>query len=74
MGLKIRPLECGWLTVDFGSIVSGQSGRIRVPVPAIANEHPKGLVLFDHGMHQSLTRSSDRRGAAPVPLPAPLST
>jgi glyoxylase-like metal-dependent hydrolase (beta-lactamase superfamily II) len=62
MGLTIRPLECGWLTTAFGAIVAGQSGQVRVPVPAFLIEHPKGLVLFDLGMHPSLTDSTDRIG------------
>jgi glyoxylase-like metal-dependent hydrolase (beta-lactamase superfamily II) len=62
MGLTIHPLECGWLTTDFGTIVTGQSGQVRVPVPAFLIEHPQGLVLFDLGMHRTLTNSTDRLG------------
>jgi glyoxylase-like metal-dependent hydrolase (beta-lactamase superfamily II) len=61
--VKIHPLECGWLTIDFGAIVSGQSGKIRVPVGAYLLEHARGLVLFDMGMHPSLVDSSERIGA-----------
>jgi N-acyl homoserine lactone hydrolase len=62
VGVKIHPLECGWLTIDFGEIVSGQSGKIRVPVGAYLLEHPRGPVLFDLGMHPSLIESSERIG------------
>ena len=62
MGLTIRPFECGWLNVDYSLIVPGHSGQVRVPVPAFLIEHPKGLVLFDLGLHSSLVHSSERIG------------
>lgn len=63
VGVRIHPLECGWLTIDFGALVSGQSGKIRVPVGAYLMEHPRGLVLFDMGLHSSLIDSSQRIGS-----------
>jgi glyoxylase-like metal-dependent hydrolase (beta-lactamase superfamily II) len=63
VGLTIRPLECGWLTTDFGAIVAGQPGKVRVPVPSYLIEHPKGVVLFDLGMHPSFVQSTARLGS-----------
>jgi glyoxylase-like metal-dependent hydrolase (beta-lactamase superfamily II) len=60
--VRIHPLECGWLTIDFGALVSGQSGKIRIPVGAYLLEHARGLVLFDLGLHRSLVDSTERIG------------
>ena len=60
MTLPVRPLSCGWLTADMGSMVEGQSGEYRMPVPAFLIEHPRGLVLFDTGLHPELAASMAR--------------
>jgi glyoxylase-like metal-dependent hydrolase (beta-lactamase superfamily II) len=62
MTVTIQALECGSITIDFGGLVKGQTGRIRVPVPAYLIEHPRGTVLFDLGLHPSLGQSPDRLG------------
>jgi len=62
MTTRVRPLECGWLTSDLGSMLSGYSGQFRTPVPAFLVEHAQGLVLFDTGLHPDLAKSSDRLG------------
>ena len=56
----IRPLECGWLSCDLGVLLAGEAGATRIPVPAFLIEHPRGLVLFDTGMHPDLVHGSDR--------------
>jgi N-acyl homoserine lactone hydrolase len=56
----VRPLECGWLSCDFGVMIAGRSGAFRFPVPAFVVEHPRGLVLFDTGLHPALTTSRER--------------
>jgi N-acyl homoserine lactone hydrolase len=58
--LPIRPLLCGWLTGDAGGTIAGRSGEERVPVPAFLIEHPRGLVLFDTGLHPELASSTAR--------------
>jgi len=51
MSLKVSALTCGWLEGDFGRLMEGGEGRIRLPIPAFLIEHPKGTALFDAGMH-----------------------
>lgn len=50
-GVRVFAFTCGWLTGDLGGFVAGESGRIKVPVPAFLIEHPRGRVLFDSGLH-----------------------
>jgi N-acyl homoserine lactone hydrolase len=69
--LPVRPLLCGWLTGDMGSMVEGHSGAYRMPVPAFLIEHPRGLVLFDTGLHPELASSTARlRGLDKLFAPA----
>jgi glyoxylase-like metal-dependent hydrolase (beta-lactamase superfamily II) len=56
----IRPLECGWLSCDLGTLIAGRTGLTRIPVPAFLVEHPQGLVLFDTGLHPDLADATDR--------------
>jgi len=56
----VRPLECGWLTCDLGALLAGRNGATRIPVPAFLVEHPRGLVLFDTGLHPELAQSTER--------------
>src|SRR5215471_11974908 len=49
--MRLLALTCGWLTGPLANFLAGEHGRIRVPVPSFAIDHPKGLVLFDTGMH-----------------------
>jgi glyoxylase-like metal-dependent hydrolase (beta-lactamase superfamily II) len=51
MNFKVYALTCGWLEGDFGRLMEGGEGRIRLPIPAYLIEHPKGTALFDAGMH-----------------------
>jgi glyoxylase-like metal-dependent hydrolase (beta-lactamase superfamily II) len=44
-------MTCGWLGGPLGNFIEGETGEIRVPVPAFLIEHPQGLALFDTGMH-----------------------
>jgi glyoxylase-like metal-dependent hydrolase (beta-lactamase superfamily II) len=67
MGVRVRPLECGWLTSDFAGMVSGQTGKLRMPVAAFLVEHPHGRLVFDTGMHPDLIAGSERlRSIAPM--------
>ncbi len=59
-GIRVRPLECGWLEADGGTMLTGQDGRMRMPVGAFLVEHPAGVVVFDTGMHPELMTSKDR--------------
>ena len=60
VSVRVRPLECGWLQTDAGGMISGQSGAMRVPVPAFAVEHPRGTLVFDTGMHPELLQHTGR--------------
>jgi N-acyl homoserine lactone hydrolase len=51
MGIKLYAMTCGHLTGDLGRLMEGGAGRITLPIPAYLIEHPKGMALFDSGMH-----------------------
>jgi glyoxylase-like metal-dependent hydrolase (beta-lactamase superfamily II) len=58
-------MTCGWLTGPLGGFLAGATGRLRVPVPSFLIEHPRGLVLFDSGLHPDAGREpAARLGAA----------
>lgn len=52
--MRVHALTCGWLTGPAGLFLDGASGGLRVPVPSILIEHPRGTVLFDTGLHPTL--------------------
>jgi N-acyl homoserine lactone hydrolase len=62
MGIRLVPLECGWLGSELAGLMEGASGRVRLPVPSWLVQHPKGTVVFDTGMHVELQTDSDRIG------------
>jgi hypothetical protein len=49
--MKLSAFTCGWLTGDLAGFLAGETGRLRVPIPCFLIEHPRGLVLFDSGLH-----------------------
>ena len=62
MPVRVRPLECGWLTSDMGTMLSGRIGEFRMPVAAFLVEHERGTLVFDTGMHPDLVHDSGRLG------------
>jgi len=50
--MRLYAMTCGWLGGPLGNFLAGVKGRIRVPVPSFLIDHPKGLVLFDTGLHR----------------------
>lgn len=50
-GMALYALGCGWLSCDLSAMLAGAEGRITFPVPAYLIDHPRGLVLFDTGLH-----------------------
>jgi len=62
MTVKIEPMICGYLESDASALMENESGRLRIPVPCFLIEHPKGMVIFDTGLHRELQTSSDRLG------------
>ena len=63
MGVRLFAFTCGWLSSDLEILLRGESGRIRIPVPAYLIEHPDGLALFDSGLHiETQTDAAGRLG------------
>jgi N-acyl homoserine lactone hydrolase len=62
MPVRVRPLECGWLTSDMGTMLSGRIGDFRMPVGAFLVEHERGRLVFDTGMHPDLVDDAGRLG------------
>jgi glyoxylase-like metal-dependent hydrolase (beta-lactamase superfamily II) len=58
--MRIFALTCGWVTGDAGGFLAGATGRLRVPVPCFLVEHPRGLVLFDSGLHPGVATDPAR--------------
>jgi glyoxylase-like metal-dependent hydrolase (beta-lactamase superfamily II) len=59
--MRVHALTCGWLTGQMEGFIAGESGRLRVPVPAFLIDHPKGKVLFDAGLHPDVARDPAAR-------------
>ena len=57
--MRLIPLEVGRLDADLEELI-GTPGRRLLPVPSWLIEHPKGVVLFDTGLHQELRTSRAR--------------
>lgn len=51
MGVKLYAMTCGHITGKLAYLMEGGEGEARLPIPAYLIEHPKGLALFDTGMH-----------------------
>lgn len=66
MGLSVYALTCGWLEGELGHLMTGGEGRIRLPIPAYLIEHPKGMALFDTGMHPDCQHDPATRVGARV--------
>jgi glyoxylase-like metal-dependent hydrolase (beta-lactamase superfamily II) len=56
MGVKAYAMTCGHITGKLGYLMEGGEGEARLPIPAYLIEHPKGLALFDTGMHPDCQR------------------
>ncbi len=54
-------MTCGWLTSDLSMMLAGKEGKIHFPVPAYLIDHPRGLVLFDTGMHPQCQHDAPSR-------------
>lgn len=57
--MKLIPLETGRFDADLMEL-AGTPGRALLPVPAWLIEHPRGLVLFDTGLHTKLRTPEGR--------------
>ena len=61
MDLKLFALTCGHLIGDLGYLMEGGEGKTELPIPAYLIEHPKGMALFDTGMHPECQRDPAAR-------------
>jgi len=59
--MRLHALTCGWIDVPLAGFLTGADGRLRVPVPCFLIEHPRGLVLFDSGLHRDTQRDPAAR-------------
>jgi N-acyl homoserine lactone hydrolase len=59
--MRLVAFTCGWLTGPTATFLAGEPGRLRVPVPCFLIEHPRGLVLFDSGLHPDTQRDPATR-------------
>ena len=63
MTVKLYALTCGHLTGSMKHMMEGGEGDVRLPIPSYLIEHPKGLALYDSGMHpQCQTEPAARVG------------
>ncbi len=63
MEMRVFAFACGWITVDLGSLLERETGRLRIPVPVYLIDHPRGRALFDTGLHPSMgTDAAGRMG------------
>ncbi len=59
----ITALDCGWLRTQQRTLLDGGTTElIDIPVPAWLVRHPRGDVVFDAGLHPSLSGSADSLG------------
>ena len=66
--LTVHAMACGWMTMDYGALLKGETGKIRIPVPCYLIKHPNGLVLFDTGLHKSMQTDQEARLGVLAPM------
>ena len=66
--LTVHAMTCGWMTMDLGSMLEGETGKIKIPVPSYLIRHPRGLVLYDTGLHKSMQQTPDDRLGVLAPM------
>ena len=59
--MRITPLDVGRIEAGLW-VITGEEGTIDLPITSWLIEHPKGLVLFDNGMHVGLQTDTTRLG------------
>jgi glyoxylase-like metal-dependent hydrolase (beta-lactamase superfamily II) len=59
----IEALDCGWLRTQERTLIDGGSTTVSsIPVPAWLVRHPRGVVVFDTGLHADLAAGPDALG------------
>lgn len=67
--LRLWALDSPTLTVESETLLYGTSGLVTIPVPSFLIEHPRGLVLFDTGLHPDAVTDPEKvYGAELAPL------
>jgi N-acyl homoserine lactone hydrolase len=61
MTVRLYAMTCGYVIGKLGYLMEGGEGEARLPVPAYLIEHPKGVMLFDTGMHPDVQRDPLQR-------------
>ncbi len=51
MTARLFAFTCGHLTIPWSFMLEGREGHVAVPVPAYLVVHPKGMLVFDSGLH-----------------------
>ena len=51
MTVTLHAMTTGRITAQAANMIDGGEGEVTLPIPAFLIRHPKGLVLFDTGMH-----------------------
>lgn len=59
--MRLIPLDVGKIEAQL-RVITGEDGSVTLPITSWLIEHPKGLVLFDTGMHQGLQHDVSRLG------------
>lgn len=66
---RLYALDAPTLTVQSETLLYGTSGELTIPCPSFLIEHPRGLVLFDTGLHpDAITDPEKVYGADLAPL------
>jgi len=66
--LKLYAFTCGEITGDKAGFLEGETGKIKVPVPAYLIDHPKGKAVFDTGLNIGLRQDAERLLGPLAPL------
>ena len=66
--MRLLAFSCGWLTAPLGSLLEGEEGTLRNPVPVFLIEHPRGRALFDTGLHPDTATDPEGQIGPPARL------
>jgi glyoxylase-like metal-dependent hydrolase (beta-lactamase superfamily II) len=61
MTVTLHAMTCGHITAQAANMIEGGTGEMRLPIPVFLIRHPKGLVLFDTGMHPDVQQDPTAR-------------
>ncbi len=61
--IRLIPVESGFMTSKAGALSEDATSEMRFPIACWIIEHPKGLVIFDTGLHAELQTSAARLGS-----------